>query len=599
MDVNSNENQERCCVDEDDTTAKSVESESAITVSHDNIDSQGISDIKDKGSESQLSPLKEGCNLLTTIKTEDGGSEMICTVVESSTEKEGILNESEKEQDSSNAKTFEDFSISSNNEKDPVTAENAVSTEVTEVIIVDAKNGEVNAAYREKQDESCDSSSDSENSVIFVQEEGKCIIIESDDQEENKSRGKKESEIRTKGELYPEELPPLEELVITVDPNVELVHTGTITGIVGCLVIVKANQNIPPLNENTILFLEGRIVLGQIFEVFGPVGSPWYSLRFNSHKDIEKKSISCGQKVYCAPKVENLTNYVFVEHLRMMKGSDASWEDNNEPPEKYIDYSDDEEERRAKAKSRNRGPEQEEGDQLPGVRKVRRRRQKDRETVQQNGNGTEETNSANGNGTHNNPAHGNSREFYSNQSNRGRNFNQRGGRQQSQPRMEYQSFQPFGAPPRFPQTPETQNNFVSNPVVYQNGGPVRQPIFQPRYPDPNPSQNWNNQSQPQSNWNPSTYANTSTTQTMNYPYSGPNQNNGLPQNGGQYYPQFSGVFSNMSVPPPLPPHCFGQPPPVFNRQMMTDQRYIQNPAFQQNQGTPFDPNVPPPNYNMG
>lgn len=192
MDVNSNENQERCCVDEDDTTAKSVESESAITVSHDNIDSQGISDIKDKGSESQLSPLKEGSNLLTTIKTEDGGSEMICTVVESSTEKEGILNESEKEaspekeQDSSNAKTFEDFSISSNNEKDPVTAENAVSTEVTEVIIVDAKNGEVNAAYREKQDESCDSSSDSENSVIFVQEEGKCIIIESDDQEENK-----------------------------------------------------------------------------------------------------------------------------------------------------------------------------------------------------------------------------------------------------------------------------------------------------------------------------------------------------------------------------------------------------------------------------
>lgn len=192
MDVNSNENQERCCVDEDDTTAKSVESESAITVSHDNIDSQGISDIKDKGSESQLSPLKEGSNLLTTIKTEDGGSEMICTVVESSTEKEGILNESEKEaspekeQDSSNAKTFEDFSISTSNEKNLVTAENAVSTEVTEVIIVDAKNGEVNAAYREKQDESCDSSSDSENSVIFVQEEGKCIIIESDDQEENK-----------------------------------------------------------------------------------------------------------------------------------------------------------------------------------------------------------------------------------------------------------------------------------------------------------------------------------------------------------------------------------------------------------------------------
>lgn len=205
MDVNSIENQEGCRVEEDDTTAKRVESESTIPVSQDNINSQGTSDIKDKGSESQQLPLKKGSNLLTKIKTEDGGSEMICTVVDCGTEEEGIMNESEKEtspekeRDSSNAKTFEDFSFSSKNEKEPLTAENAVSTEVTEVIVLDAKNGEVNgvsrasaditqsdSAYREKQDESCDSSSDSEDSVIFVQAEEKCIIIESDDQEENK-----------------------------------------------------------------------------------------------------------------------------------------------------------------------------------------------------------------------------------------------------------------------------------------------------------------------------------------------------------------------------------------------------------------------------
>lgn len=205
MNVNSIGNQEGCRVEEDDTTAKRVESESTIPVSQDNINSQGTSDIKDKGSESQLLPLQEGSNLLTKIKTEDGGSEMICTVVDCGTEEEGIMNESEKEtspekeRDSSNAKTFEDFPFSSNNEKEPLTSENAVSTELTEVIVVDAKNGEVNgvssasaditqsdSTYREKQDESCDSSSDSEDSVIFVQEEEKCIIIESDDQEENK-----------------------------------------------------------------------------------------------------------------------------------------------------------------------------------------------------------------------------------------------------------------------------------------------------------------------------------------------------------------------------------------------------------------------------
>jgi hypothetical protein len=34
--------------------------------------------------------------------------------------------------------------------------------------------------------------------------------------------------------------------------------------------------------------------------------------------------------------------------LYRIKGSDASWEDNNEPPPKCLDYSDDEEERRAR-----------------------------------------------------------------------------------------------------------------------------------------------------------------------------------------------------------------------------------------------------------
>ncbi|XP_048763866.2 uncharacterized protein LOC125671923 isoform X2 [Ostrea edulis] len=470
------------------------------------------------------------------------------------------------------------------NPSQPITDEQTV----TDVEVNGTIDRALDSTYREKQDESAESSSDSEDSVVLVQEEQqKCIVIESDDQEENRSKGKKDSEVRTKGELYPDELPPIDELVITVDPNVELVHTGSITGIVGCLAIVKANQSIPPLNENTILFLEGRVVLGQIFEVFGPVGSPWYSVRFNSTTDIESKSLCCGQKVYCAPKVENLTNYVFVEHLRQMKGSDASWEDNNEPPSKYVDYSDDEEERRAKAKARNRGNE-EDGHQLPGAKKVRRRRQRDRHSFSKNG--TEETNLDVGDRTSSNPSHTNQREHNSNLSGQGRNFSPRAGRHQSQPRMEYQSFQPFGAPPRFPQISENQNNLA----VYQNGGPVRQPVFQPRYPDPN-VQNWSNQSQNQTVWNQNMYPSMNTTQPMNYQYCGQNQTIRTSQNGGPYYPQFSGGIPNMSLPPP--PH-FGQPPPVFNRPMLTDQRYIQNSAFQQTPRPQYDPNVPPPNFNV-
>lgn len=130
---------------------------------------------------------------------------MICIVVDCGIEEEGIMNEFEKEislekeRDFFNVKIFEDFFFFSNNEKELLIVGNVVLIEVIEVIVVDVKNGEVNGVfsvsvdiiqldlvYREKQDELCDFSSDFEDFVIFVQEEEKCIIIELDDQEENK-----------------------------------------------------------------------------------------------------------------------------------------------------------------------------------------------------------------------------------------------------------------------------------------------------------------------------------------------------------------------------------------------------------------------------
>lgn len=130
---------------------------------------------------------------------------MICIVVDCGIEEEGIMNEFEKEillekeSDFFNVKIFEDFFFFSNNEKELLIVEIVVLIEVIEVIVVDVKNGEVNGVfsvsvdiiqldlvYREKQDELCDFSSDFEDFVIFVQVEEKCIIIELDDQEENK-----------------------------------------------------------------------------------------------------------------------------------------------------------------------------------------------------------------------------------------------------------------------------------------------------------------------------------------------------------------------------------------------------------------------------
>ncbi|XP_060602702.1 H/ACA ribonucleoprotein complex non-core subunit NAF1-like [Ruditapes philippinarum] len=161
-------------------------------------------------------------------------------------------------------------------------------------------------------------------------------------------------DIRTKGELLPEDLPPLEELTITVDESVVLVEVGSIKSIVGILVVIQSNENVPPLNDETILFVEGHKVLGQVFEVFGPVKTPWYSVRFNEVNNIEAKGLKVGMPVFCAPREDSFTKFVFVDSLKTIRGSDASWEDNNEPPEKHLDYSDDEAERRAKAKRRNK-----------------------------------------------------------------------------------------------------------------------------------------------------------------------------------------------------------------------------------------------------
>lgn len=235
--------------------------------------------------------------------------------------------------------------------------------------------------YRIKVEQKSDDSSSSSSEEEVDQDKSKTHVVQRSRQSSTSSQTDKQTkftkeDIRTKGELFPEDLPPLEELIITVDECVNLVDIGNVVSIVGILVIVQSNQNMPPLNEETVVFLEGRVSCGKIFEVFGPVSSPWYSLRFNSTEDIANKGITVGTKMFCAPKVDKYTNFVFVEHLKQIKGSDASWEDNNEPPPKFMDFSDDEEEKRAKAKHRNKNQESNDGDQIPGAKNIRRKKQK-------------------------------------------------------------------------------------------------------------------------------------------------------------------------------------------------------------------------------
>lgn len=81
------------------------------------------------------------------------------------------------------------------------------------------------------------------------------------------------------------------------------------------LVVIQSFPNTPALDIDTVLFLDrGQRALGKIFDVFGPVQEPFYSVRFNSREHIQERDIRREQVVYCAPQTE-YTSYIPVAQL--------------------------------------------------------------------------------------------------------------------------------------------------------------------------------------------------------------------------------------------------------------------------------------------
>lgn len=152
---------------------------------------------------------------------------------------------------------------------------------------------------------------------------------------------------RVKGEMLLEDLPPIEDLHINV-PEYECVEFGKVESIVDQLVVVKSHPNTPLLDLDSVLFLrKGQSVLGEIFDVLGQVFSPMYCVRFNSADHIKEKNIIIGELVYAAPRTQ-YTQMMVLPNLINSRGSDASWRNDVEPPPQHLDYSDDEEEAKAK-----------------------------------------------------------------------------------------------------------------------------------------------------------------------------------------------------------------------------------------------------------
>ncbi|GEM07051.1 snoRNP assembly factor Naf1 [Rhodotorula toruloides] len=140
--------------------------------------------------------------------------------------------------------------------------------------------------------------------------------------------------------VEPDVAPPT---VQKLDENVELAKFGKVESVIENVVVVKADTggDWRVLDEGTVVCWEDRTVVGTIFETFGSVQQPFYSIRFPSSAPPDRSIFTISRPVFYSP---NLASFVFTRDLRHIKGSDASniWDE--EVAAHEIEFSDDEEE---------------------------------------------------------------------------------------------------------------------------------------------------------------------------------------------------------------------------------------------------------------
>lgn len=137
-------------------------------------------------------------------------------------------------------------------------------------------------------------------------------------------------------------------------PQTEIIMAGTIFQIINNVIVIhcRPGSEYNTLDAGSLLVYENREVIGEVFETFGPVARPFYSVRFNDAKEINQELAKVGTTVYYVPSYRK-TQIVETEALKKIKGTDASNVYDEEVDEEDMEFSDDEQEMQFK-KKRNR-----------------------------------------------------------------------------------------------------------------------------------------------------------------------------------------------------------------------------------------------------
>ncbi|GES84583.1 NAF1-domain-containing protein [Rhizophagus clarus] len=137
---------------------------------------------------------------------------------------------------------------------------------------------------------------------------------------------------------------------IEIKPDMHLTEIGSVLHVVEDQIVIKVNTTgeYKILDVGTILVLEDKEILGEIFETIGPVAHPMYVVRFN---EIDKEKVIKDAKIF---SVDELSKFVFTREIFEHKGCDASNAFDEEVNEEEIEFSDDEKEQAFNEMQRNK-----------------------------------------------------------------------------------------------------------------------------------------------------------------------------------------------------------------------------------------------------
>ncbi|TID28347.1 hypothetical protein CANINC_002525 [Pichia inconspicua] len=206
---------------------------------------------------------------------------------------------------------------------------------ITELDIDSGSSFSNNSSSSDSESSENESSSDLENASVFD-------LSETDENNDEETDGPP----RTKNEIVDFQVPSLpDDYKIEKETKIQLV--GCISGIVEKNVLIKSFSSAEErvLSEGTVFCFEDRTPLGLLFEVFGKLQAPIYSVKFNTIEEASNWNDKKGADVFfVVPTAE----YISTSMIKKMKGTDASNFNDEELPEEEQEFSDDEKEAAAK-----------------------------------------------------------------------------------------------------------------------------------------------------------------------------------------------------------------------------------------------------------